>query len=154
QSFTYTQMSAPANGSFTTDMTPAFTWKAMTGATGWHLLVDNNANFSSPEVDKTLGASNLTYSPPSVLGYGTYYWKLQVNSASGWSIWMPTWTVTVSPAYPAAPALTSPASAFATNDTTPDFAWASVASGDHYQVQIATNTAFTAILQDVTLPSG
>ena len=49
RTFTVTIHTAPANGAFTTDTTPTFTWVAVTGAT-YRLSVADNVDFTSPVI--------------------------------------------------------------------------------------------------------
>src|SRR5262249_30088329 len=81
-------------------------------------------------IDVTRVASlGVSYTPTQPLAFGDYHWRMQVQTGAGWSVWMPAYGFTVSPALPAAPALVSPASGFQTNNTTPTLAWNAVAKG-------------------------
>ena len=86
---------SPVNESKTTDRTPTFTWKAVTGAKYYQLVVDNNADFSSPvytspwgtTVSKTLGTA---------LAPKPYYWKVRAKDAAGnISPWSGAWKLTI-----------------------------------------------------------
>jgi hypothetical protein len=44
---------APPDGSTTGDPTPTFEWNGVIGADEYEIQVDNNADFSSPEIDET-----------------------------------------------------------------------------------------------------
>ena len=68
---------SPSDGSETTDNTPTFEWENVPNAENYRLLVDNDHDFSSPEVDITLGAGENSYtvSDEDALPYGSYYWK-------------------------------------------------------------------------------
>jgi len=69
---------SPSDDSETTDNTPTFEWKNVPNAENYRLLVDNDPDFSSPEVDVTLGVIDNIYTVPdeNVLPYGSYYWKV------------------------------------------------------------------------------
>lgn len=69
---------SPSDGSETTDNTPTFEWKNVPNAENYRLLVDNDSDFSSSEVDVTLGAGENSYTVPDedALPYGSYYWKV------------------------------------------------------------------------------
>lgn len=88
-----------AGGSFTVDtMTPAinygvngtFTlkWSEITWATGYHIQVDNDLNFSSPEYDNDgLSRDDLEVTI-SGLEDDAYYWRICVRDANGnWGQW-------------------------------------------------------------------
>jgi len=94
---------SPTNGSSAANQTPTFSWNAVTGATSYDLLVDNNSDFSSPEISFAPTTNSYTV-PSKALSAGTYYWKVKVTSASGSysSTW--TYTVTSGTVIPAVPA--------------------------------------------------
>lgn len=73
---------APQHGSSTTDTTPTFLWAASTAATSYRLLVDNNGDFSSPEISADVNTPQ--YTPGAALAAGTYNWAvMSYNGASG-----------------------------------------------------------------------
>ncbi|MDY0017334.1 MAG: C25 family cysteine peptidase [Candidatus Delongbacteria bacterium] len=86
-------LASPANGSSTGDMTPTFDWSDVSGATSYTILVDNNSNFSSPEISQSPATS--TYTPSTNLNYGTYYWKVLANNSYGPGAYSATWTVNI-----------------------------------------------------------
>ena len=61
----------PPNGSSVCDTMPYFEWSPVNGVDSYHIQVDNNSNFSSPEIeDRTL---NPYYTPGTPLSPGTHY---------------------------------------------------------------------------------
>jgi hypothetical protein len=85
----------PANGSKISDTTPTFTWKAVTGAKYYQLVVDDNSDFSSPvytspwltTTSKTLSTS---------LAPKLYFWKVRAKDAAGnIGAWSLVWQVTI-----------------------------------------------------------
>ncbi|MFQ5616688.1 MAG: LamG-like jellyroll fold domain-containing protein [Anaerolineales bacterium] len=89
--------SSPSNGSTTNDSTPTFDWTSSSGATQYQLQVDNNSNFSSPEINDTTTSS--IYTPGSSLSDGTYYWRVRARDAVGnWSGWSSVWSLTINTA--------------------------------------------------------
>ncbi len=157
RSFTVFSGIVPANGIFTTDTTPAFTWMAVSGATGYTLEVDDDLDFSADlVVDEPLGVVT-TFTPTTTLpANDTYYWRVIPNGAV-----LPTLvsntvhrTLFIAAA-PAAPILTAPINAAFLNNSMPTFQWNAVTppagvSLSDYEIQIATNTTFTAGLQTFT----
>ena len=67
---------------------------------------------------------------------------------------MPAWTLIVSNALPAAPALSTPLNAWVTNGTTPTFTWAGVTNAVSYRIQIDTVSSFIHPVLDETLTDG
>jgi len=95
-------LSSPADGSSTSDTTPYFDWSSVSGATLYHIQVDDNSSFSSPEIDTTTSDSD--YTPESPLSPDThYYWHVQASNACGTRSWSAVWAFTT-PAPAPAPA--------------------------------------------------
>ncbi|MGE5559146.1 MAG: hypothetical protein ACM3WV_11165, partial [Bacillota bacterium] len=74
---------SPANGARNVSKTPAFDWEDSAGAATYTIYVDNNSDFSSPEVN-TSGLTTSNYACPITLGSLTkYYWKVVAINAYG-----------------------------------------------------------------------
>ncbi len=147
RSFTYTQMTAPKNGSYTLSIRPTFTWVAVTGAT-YNLQAGSDSTFVTNVVDVT-GLTGTSHAIPSLnapLSLGTNYWRLQVCNP-GCGVWMPYWTFTVSgPLVTTAPVMTAPASGAYLPTGTPTFTWnATVVNAASYDIQISTVSTFTTL---------
>ena len=68
-------LSSPSNGSTTFDQTPTFDWNSVSvtpAVTSYNLLVDNNADFLSPEINVKVNAPTTDHTPSSNLALGTY----------------------------------------------------------------------------------
>jgi len=87
-----------------------FSWNAVTGASTYQLLVDNNADFSSPVLNKLVAATSYNASLPFNVSYS---WKVRAISPTGVkSDWSETRSVNiVPPPTPDTPTLSSPADA-------------------------------------------
>jgi len=85
---------SPTNGLHVED-TPVFDWSDVADAKSYEILVDNDADFSSPEIPVS-DVSLSTYTPTITLGNGTYSWKVRaydnVGNAGSFSS---TWTFIV-----------------------------------------------------------
>jgi hypothetical protein len=68
--------------------TPTLTWNRISWAAGYHIQVDNNANFSSLEFeDDTLLATDLSVTTDA-LTLGNYYWRARAKRMDGrWGTW-------------------------------------------------------------------
>ncbi len=87
-------LSTPSDGSSTSDTTPYFGWSLVSGANSYHIQVDDNASFSSPEIDATTGSPN--YTPTSPLSLGTdYYWRVRASNTCGTSSWSSVWSFSI-----------------------------------------------------------
>ena len=87
-------LSSPANGSSTDDTTPTFDWGDVSGATRYELIVDNNADWSSPEIHNA-NITSSSYTPGTALSAGTYYWTVKAYNTAGSSDWAPIYTFTI-----------------------------------------------------------
>jgi hypothetical protein len=88
---------SPANGAVTTDHTPYLDWSTVTSNSSvrYTVQVDNNADFSSPVVNKTR-LSGSSYTLTKKLAHGTYYWRVRAMDADGdTSAWTANRSVTV-----------------------------------------------------------
>jgi serine protease AprX len=143
-------LSSPSNGSSTCDTTPTFDWSSVSGATSYRIQVDNNAGFSSPEIDTT--TSNSYYTPGTALSPGTYYWQVRSINVCGEGSWSSTWNVTIL-SVPSAPSLSSPSDGNTISDDTPTFSWGSVSGATSYRIQVDNNAGFSSPEIDTTTSS-
>jgi YVTN family beta-propeller protein len=86
-------LSAPADGGSTYETTPTFDWLPVSSATAYRLQVDDNADFSSPEIDTA--TPNTDYMPGSPLLPGTYSWRVWASNACGDGPWSVVWSLTI-----------------------------------------------------------
>ena len=142
--FNVTILKAPANGSYTTNTKPPFSWAAAAGALEYLIQVDDDPGFSLPEIN-VLRPPSTSYMHLTPLPFGKYYWKMQVRTAGGWGDWTPANQFTVSPPLLPAPVLDSPANASYTNVPQPHFYWNPVAGVSvTYELWVDRQSTFTA----------
>ncbi|MGE5559147.1 MAG: hypothetical protein ACM3WV_11170 [Bacillota bacterium] len=73
----------PANKAVNISRTPSFDWEDSDGASSYTIIVDNNSDFSSPEIN-TDGLTASSYISEVTLGSRTkYYWKVYAVNSSG-----------------------------------------------------------------------
>lgn len=83
----------PLNSSSIADPTPTFEWDDNPETSSYTILVDNNSDFSSPEINETVVTSH--YTPGSNLPEDTYYWKVKANNVVGSSSFTSAWSVEI-----------------------------------------------------------
>jgi subtilisin family serine protease len=132
-------LALPANASLTIDQTPTFDWNDVTDATSYTILVDNNSDFLSPEVDQSVAVS--TYTPGTDLGTGIFYWKVLATNTYGSSAYSGFWTVDIGAA-PGIPVLVSPSDGSITADYRPVFDWNNVTGADSYSILVDNDVNF------------
>jgi large repetitive protein len=134
------ELTAPEDAATDTTGTPTFSWESLPNAKDYQLQVDNDSDFTSPEVDDTAATFERT---PS-LANGVYSWRVKAtnlyDTAGEWST-VRTITIDV-PAE--VPALTSPADGATDATGTPTFIWSSVTNGATYQIQVDNNSDFSS----------
>jgi len=94
-------LTSPSNSSITNNAS-LFTWSySDTSSTNYSLLIDDNSDFSSPEKNIS-DIEDLSYTLPSELNDGVYYWKVQVyddgvfdSETSAWQFTLDTITPNV-----------------------------------------------------------
>jgi uncharacterized protein (TIGR02145 family) len=135
-------LSAPANGSTSNNNKPAFSWSSLSNATAYELMVDNNSNFASPEIDQT-SLTTAGYTPTSSLTDGTNYWKVRCKDSLGnWGGWSEAWSFVVTTQGPNAPTLVSPANGSTTSSNKPAFDWSDVSGAAAYELIVDNSSGF------------
>jgi hypothetical protein len=151
RTFVVNNLKTPANASFTTDTTPAFTWSAISGARGYKIQVATDDAFTTDVVAYDNLPVSTSYTPTVPLDFNKWFWRLSVKKSDGsYSNWTPAFKFIVTLTPPLPPVLALPAAAAITNDNTPDLSWAASISSSaaSYQVQISKITSFTITEQD------
>ena len=160
--------SLPANNSLNKTYLPLFKWSVVTLPAGttfkhYQLQVDDNADFSSPEIDDSSITNRLTvqFQVVTPLAHNTkFYWRVKAfntdDEESNWS------TVRSIRTLVDAPALVSPANGFEAMNPRPTFDWdvpAGPGAITGYTIQFSKNPTFTQIVHtgnpttDVYIPT-
>jgi len=71
-----------------TSSTPTLTWNRITWAISYDLQIANNAAFTNTPALYHVG-NNLTFTPPTALNDGQYFWRVRACSASSCGTWSP-----------------------------------------------------------------
>ena len=84
------ELSSPPDGGNTGRTAPTFAWSAATGAGSYRIQVDNDADFSSPEIDSEVSGTSFT--PATPLSAGSYHWRVRAATDCGHGAWSPAWS--------------------------------------------------------------
>jgi len=137
-------LSSPSDNAYTNDSTPAFAWVADEEATAYAMQVDNNSDFSSPEINKTDISSN-TCTPADTLTDGTYFWRIRkCYGEDGWKAWSTSRRITIDTQAPAAPTLIQPVNQDTINDNTPQFIWSDISDASDYELIVDNSSSFSS----------
>jgi hypothetical protein len=143
---------SPANGTHTNDNTPTFEWTLGSNADNHRLLVDNDADFTSPVENRLFGPTENTYSPAleNSLPDDNYSWKVIAINALGENH-SSVWTFVIDTVPPVAPSLASPVNGAVTTDNTPTFDWSDVAGAENYDLLVDDDADFSSPEIQVTV---
>lgn len=83
----------PEDGDFFEDTTPYFEWSEIPEVQLYQIQVDNDSDFSSPEISASTKFTS--FIPPSALDNGMYYWKVRAYAAYLWGEWSSVWSFTI-----------------------------------------------------------
>jgi hypothetical protein len=120
----------------TIERKPALTWHSVENASAYHIMIDNNSDFSSAEV--SLAVVDTFFTPLSDLPYGMIYWKVKSDVYDEYS---PASTFYIQP--DTIPFLYAFNGA-ATSNKRPEFMWIPVSSASTYKIQIDTSLSFSS----------
>ncbi len=132
-----------SDGVITNDNTQTFEWTVGVVADYYRLLVDNDPDFTSPEENVLLGATDNTYVISAGLADENYSWKVIAINAYG-EIESSTWTFVIDTVAPSIPTPNLPADGDSTNDNTVYFGWSSIPDADYYDLFIDDDPDFSS----------
>jgi hypothetical protein len=145
---------SPAAGEVLHTNRPTFDWSDFPAAVGYHIQVSRNNTFTQVVSNTVIRTATSTFTPTlNLTSNAVLYWrvraKMTLTTYGGWSE-VRSFT-TGNP--PSAPTLASPANNALVVGPAPLFNWnnSTVPLGttfDHYQIQVATDNAFAAIVYD------
>ncbi|MFQ6129999.1 MAG: hypothetical protein ACE5OT_04225 [Candidatus Hadarchaeaceae archaeon] len=143
-------LTTPADGAITNDNTSTFGW-AGGNADNYRLLVDDDSEFSSPEVDVFLGITDsYTIADEEALSDDDYYWKViasvRENQDSS-SVWR--FIVDTTP--PVAATLHAPENGTTTSDNTPTFEWTVGVGAAKHRLLIGVDPNFSQLEVDTLI---
>lgn len=143
-------VSAPASSATAVSLTPAFTWSAVTGATGYKLSIGTTAGGADILNNSDLGnVLTYTYAQTPTLNYNTkYYYTLNSYNASSNSTSCSERNFTTKTL---CPSVTAPASSATGVSITPTFTWTANTDATGYRISIGTTAGATDILNNVDL---
>jgi len=128
-------------------LSTTFNWSQVAGATGYVLIFDDNAGFTSPI---TINTSDNFYTSGILDPNTTYYWQVQANNGSGSSSFSAVWSFTTGPV--PTPLLSSPlnnATGIAINGTS--LTWLAVTMATSYNIEYSTSPTFmSSVVVNVT----
>ncbi|RKG85685.1 endopeptidase, partial [Corallococcus terminator] len=145
-------LSTPASGATGVELLAVLDWADVTGVSGYEVQVATDSAFTNVvRSANSLIASTWTVSP-GLSATTAYYWRVRaINSCGGTSGWSAARGFTTRGCVNlAAPTLSSPANGATGVALAPALDWSDVASASGYDVQVATDSAFTNVVRNTT----
>jgi len=126
---------SPTDGSIVDVGTPTFDWEDAVDAVQYQIQVDDDVDFSSPEIDDdTLTAS--IYTPASALTNRVYYWRVRVGVGGGvWSEYGEEWLATVA-VVPGAATPEAPVGGETVTSLPVTYSWPEATGADEYRLYV------------------
>jgi predicted outer membrane repeat protein len=143
----------PIDGAKLPTNPPTLIWTALPGAANYQIQIALDPAFTKP-LNKTLKATVTSYIPTkNLLSDTLYYWHVRAKMGKTYGPWSETWSFTTGNP-PPIPKLSAPGNK-KTVTGSPTFIWKAVkpvtgVTFGHYEIQIATNAAFTVNLQSAS----
>ncbi|RYZ33634.1 MAG: endopeptidase, partial [Myxococcaceae bacterium] len=152
QSSTAPALSTPASGATGVELLAVLDWADVTGVSGYEVQVATDSAFTNVvRSANSLVASTWTVSP-GLTATTAYHWRVRaLNSCGGTSGWSAARSFTTRGCVNlAAPTLSSPANGATGVALGASLDWTDVASASGYDVQVATDSAFTNVVRSAT----
>jgi hypothetical protein len=144
-------LTAPMDSALQSLVRPMFSWGAVATATRYELQVDNDADFTSPEVSNS-NIPSTVFSLTQNLTQGWHHWRVRgIDAAGNAGPWSATRQVGVN--INKTPNNNSQL-VWANTATSQLFTWSGVTGATGYTLQIAADTAFTDIRHSSALLAG
>jgi len=136
---------SPAAAATNVSTSPLFDWSDSSGATSYTILVDNNSNFSSPEISTSVGSSQYQAAPNALVQGTTYFWKVTASNLGGSTASSPaSSSFTTAFAAPGPFSLLAPANNSTGISTEPLFDWSDSANSSSYTIVVDDNADFSS----------
>ncbi|MFH1052077.1 MAG: T9SS type A sorting domain-containing protein [bacterium] len=127
-----------------------FQWSSITGAGSYRMQIATSTTFSGGELVydyESIPSTTFTSATFSALmpqNYKTYYWRVAAKYGTCYSEWTEPFSFTVKQA---APIVVYPTAAATGISTSTSLSWTEVTPASTYDIQIATNSNFSTIVQ-------
>lgn len=142
----------PAAGATTPTRNVTFTWSAASQTDYYRITVDNDPNFTSPEVEFEPITSASYTTPHNALALGTtYYWKVTAFNPLGSAVSTPGFRSFHTPSTaPGAFTLNLPANGAVGISTGANFQWAAAPNADTYTLVVDDSSDFSSPVINVS----
>ncbi len=141
------KLSQPSNRETVISATPTFLWQYAEDSSGYTLQIDDNEDFSSPEVDRT-ELNDLFYElsiGEQLTNERTYFWRVRSYNGYGNGEWSKVWQFSVDEAAYPTPNPSDPHDGAFLDNPTPFFDWRTV-EAPLYSLAISDDPEFNSYI--------
>lgn len=145
-------LSTPSNNATLTSSPAAFSWYVNwpNSADSFRVQIASDTGFTNIVIDTVLTIDDMDVALSRFAPGATYYWRARGHNGGGWGPYAARRAFTVTNV-PVAPTLSSPSNGATTGGFTIFLDWfLSAGSATSYEVQIASDDAFTNVVQTLT----
>lgn len=140
----------PQQNAYFNNPSPEFSWAMTLNTIRYQFQIDTDKQFKTPDRNVFLEDGITVFSPASPLSPGKYFWRVRGFNLFGMSgKWSSVQSFQLDTTPPSDPTPQKPIFGFATNDTTPTFAWMKAKDAKFYHLQIANNLDFASPLINI-----
>jgi photosystem II stability/assembly factor-like uncharacterized protein len=144
-------LTAPPNNAQNISITPLLDWDTASFAITYSLEISTDSLFTNTIFDTT-GIINSQHQIRTGLLSNNirYYWHVRGVNTVGNGPWSLMWNFTTIVALPLAPNLILPVNGAVNIPLNPSFDWDSISPAQYYSIQIAFDSSFSAVVEDIT----
>ena len=140
----------PSNGSANVVINPVFEWAHTSRSYDYQVQVAEDLQFNTIVLDSIV--RGIYFQSPVLSGLTTFYWRVRGINSGGEGDWSNIWSFNTTLAPPSAPLQVIPEDDAVNVSLDAQFVWNSTELTDSYQLQVAINSTFTALVyNDSTL---
>jgi len=140
-------LSSPLDGATSISTNPTLSWNEPSGVVSYQLQVSTSASFSTTLVSLS-GITNTWFILSSLMRNTTYYWRVSAIYGDGAGPYSTVWSFTTVISAPPVPVLLEPLDGATGISTSPTLVWAQSTSALSYQLQVSTDSSFSATVLD------
>jgi len=139
-------LSSPTDGAVDQPDALTFEWDAMTGAEHYRIMVDESNEFTSSIIDETV--TGTSFDAEGLEPGTTYYWGVRAQAGDDIGEWSQTWSFSTESTQIGQVVLSSPSDGASNQPTSVTLSWQELQNADEYQVQLASNSSFSNLVDD------
>jgi hypothetical protein len=136
----------PANAAGCQALNLNLSWNSVSGAISYDVRVDDNHDFSSPEINQT-DVATTAFSVSGLNAGTTYNWSVRAKNSCGiYSSWSDSRSFVTAASTPDAPAAIAPSDEASCQAVSITLDWSDVIGADTYTLQVDDNSDFSSPL--------